>query len=113
MKGTTDYHRSAIRYNEALAAAAEGLENDPEITDEEVAKWGRGVGKQHRFHAKRHKAALAKLEKAEQAPENSGNQDVGQVEAQVATLEPADIPVEVATLTPAEVEVDVDLKKEN
>lgn len=111
MKGTTDYHRSAIRYNEALAAAAEGLENDPEITDEEVSKWGRGVGKQHRFHAKRHKAALAKLERAEQ--QNDDSQSGENVEAQVATLEPADIPVEVATLSPAEVEVDVDLTKEN
>lgn len=115
MKGSVDYHRSAVRYNEVLAEAAEGLENDSEINDPEVAGWARGVGKQHRFHAKRHKAAMDKLEKNPPQPVSSDStvQQDSTVEAQVATLEPADVPVEVPTLAPAEVEVDVDLTKEN
>ena len=61
------YHQSAIIYNERLAEAAEELA--PTIEDEEVRKSCTSVGKQHRFHAKRHRSALNKLlTKQEAAP---------------------------------------------
>lgn len=107
MKDVT-YHRSAIFYNEELAARAEALVE--EVEDPEVKKWCRSVGKQHRFHAKRHMSALAKLEK--EPNEASGESDVA-VEAQVAVLSTSDVPVEAVTLAPAEVEVVTDLSKEN
>jgi hypothetical protein len=107
MKDVT-YHRSAIFYNEELAARAEALVD--EVEHPEVKKWCRSVGKQHRFHAKRHQASLAKLER--EPAEASGESGVN-VEAQVAVLTPSNVPVEATTLAPAEVEVDVDLSKEN
>lgn len=114
MKDVT-YHRSAILYNEELAARAEALVD--EVEDPEVKKWCRSVGKQHRFHAKRHQSALTKLENElgsqEKAVEASSSESDVNVEAQVAVLEPSDVPVEAVTLAPAEVEVDVDLSKEN
>jgi hypothetical protein len=66
MARTQAYHKSAIIYNERLAEAAEALV--PELEDEEVKKWCTSVGKQHRFHAKRHRMALNKLLLKEQAP---------------------------------------------
>lgn len=53
------YHRSAVMYNEELAAFAEELST--RLPHEEVARWARSVSKQHKFHAGRHKKALAKL----------------------------------------------------
>lgn len=66
MARTQAYHKSAIIYNERLAEAAEELA--PTLEDEEVRKWCTSVGKQHRFHAKRHRSALNKLLLKEQAP---------------------------------------------
>ncbi len=112
MKSVT-YHRSAILYNEELAARAEALVE--EVEDPEVKKWCTSVGKQHRFHAKRHKSALEKLESSTTETFNNSRfaEQETPVEAQVTTLQPADVPVEIATLAPAEVEVDVDLSKDN
>ena len=61
------YHEAAIVYNEALAECAENLA--PTLSNEIVQKWCISVGKQHRFHAKRHRSALNKfLLKKEAAP---------------------------------------------
>ena len=53
------YHESAIVYNEGLAIAAEELTDKVEHPDPK--KWVVAVAKQHRFHEKRHRAALEKL----------------------------------------------------
>lgn len=53
------YHEAAIKYNEGLAEFAENLA--PTLNHEEVQKWCVAVGKQHRFHAKRHQSALNKI----------------------------------------------------
>lgn len=68
MQDKSSYHRSAVQYNEALAAAAE---TQAEIVEHpEVKKWCRAIGKQHRFHAKRHKSALAKIEREQNKQES-------------------------------------------
>jgi len=53
------YHKAAILYNEGLAEFAENLAKT--LGHPEVQKWCVAVGKQHRFHAKRHRSALNKL----------------------------------------------------
>jgi len=59
MQKDQSYHESAILYNEELAEFAENLA--PTLEHAEVQKWCTAVGKQHRFHAKRHRSALNKL----------------------------------------------------
>ena len=59
MQKDQTYHESAIKYNEGLAEFAENLA--PTLEHEEVRRWCVAVGKQHRFHAKRHRSALNKL----------------------------------------------------
>lgn len=59
MQKDQSYHESAIRYNEGLAEFAETLA--PTLEHEEVRRWCTAVGKQHRFHAKRHRSALNKI----------------------------------------------------
>ncbi len=54
------YHASAVEYNETLALAAEGLASS--VKDPVVSKWCSSIAKQHRFHLKRHRAALAKIQ---------------------------------------------------
>lgn len=66
MQKTPAYHEAAIQYNEGLAEAAEDLA--PSIEHDEVKKWCVSVGKQHRFHAKRHRSALNKLLVKQEAP---------------------------------------------
>lgn len=66
MQKTPAYHESAIAYNEGLAEAAEKLA--PTLEHEEPRKWCIAVGKQHRFHAKRHRSALSKLLAKQEAP---------------------------------------------
>lgn len=66
MQKTEAYHEAAIKYNEGLAEAAEALA--PSLEHEEPKKWCIAVGKQHRFHAKRHKSALEKLRNRQEAP---------------------------------------------
>lgn len=53
------YHEAAILYNESLAGFAENLA--PTLKHEEIQRWCVSVGKQHRFHAKRHRSALNKI----------------------------------------------------
>lgn len=53
------YHESAIVYNEGLAVAAEELAD--KVEHPVPKKWVTAVAKQHRFHEKRHSAALEKL----------------------------------------------------
>ena len=53
------YHKAAVQYNEELADFARDLAD--RIEHEEVARWSRSVANQHRFHAIRHKKALAKI----------------------------------------------------
>lgn len=60
------YHESAIAYNEGLAEFAENLV--PTLEHDEVKRWCTAVGKQHRFHAKRHRNALNKLLMKQAAP---------------------------------------------
>ena len=52
------YHESAIVYNEGLAKAAEAQADS--IEHPIPKKWNNAVAKQHRFHEKRHRAALEK-----------------------------------------------------
>ena len=59
MKKDESYHESAITYNEDLAIVAEELAEV--VPHPIVKKWCRAVAKQHRFHEKRHRAALDKL----------------------------------------------------
>lgn len=59
MKKDETYHNAAILYNEEIAVLAEGLVE--RINHPIVQKWPRAVAKQHRFHEKRHRAALDKL----------------------------------------------------
>lgn len=54
------YHASAVQYNEALALAAE--KEAESVQDPVVKKWCLAVAAQHRFHLKRHRAALAKVQ---------------------------------------------------
>lgn len=54
------YHASAVEYNETLAVAAEKLTES--VADPTVKKWCRGIAKLHRYHLKRHRAALAKIQ---------------------------------------------------
>jgi hypothetical protein len=58
------YHASAVQYNEGLALAAEEQANL--VQDPVVKKWCRAIAKQHRFHLKRHRAALARLQGSKQ-----------------------------------------------
>lgn len=60
MDKNISYHKSAIQYNEELADFAEALAG--KLEHEEVARWALSVSKQHRFHAGRHKKALAKMQ---------------------------------------------------
>lgn len=53
------YHESAIVYNEGLARAAE--EQADRVEHPIPKKWNNAVAKQHRFHEKRHRAALEKI----------------------------------------------------
>lgn len=66
MQKDQSYHESAIAYNEGLAEFAENLV--PRLEHEEVKRWCTAVGKQHRFHAKRHRSALEKFLRKEAAP---------------------------------------------
>jgi hypothetical protein len=66
MQKDQGYHESAIAYNEGLAEFAENLV--PSLKNEEVKRWCTAVGKQHRFHAKRHRSALNKLLLKQAAP---------------------------------------------
>lgn len=59
MQKDESYHEAAIAYNEGLAEFAEKLA--PTLGHPEVERWCKAVGKQHRFHAKRHQAALDKI----------------------------------------------------
>ena len=71
MQKDASYHRSAIQYNEELAEFAESLAGD--LEDPEVARWSMSVSKQHRFHAGRHRKALAKLQTEEQGLKELAN----------------------------------------
>ena len=100
MQKTVTYHSSAILYNYLLAEAAR---NAAEAVEHPVVKgWCVGIAKQHEFHAKRHRASLAKLESKNASTESKT------VEATV----PATASVQVSEPAPMEVEVDVDLSKE-
>ena len=68
------YHESAIVYNEGLAIAAEELTDKVEHPDPK--KWVVAVAKQHRFHEKRHRAALEKLIRRERDESADGKTDL-------------------------------------
>jgi hypothetical protein len=68
------YHESAILYNEGLAITAE--EQTDRVEHPIVKKWNIAVGKQHRFHEKRHRAALDKLIARERAESADGKTEV-------------------------------------
>lgn len=67
MQKNVSYHESAIQYNEELAKEAEKQERL--VEHPEVKKWCRSVARQHRFHEKRHRSALAKMLKVQAAAE--------------------------------------------
>ena len=58
MKDVT-YHASAVKYNEVMAEAAEKLVDS--VPHPLIKKWCASVGKQHRYHAKKHQSALDRL----------------------------------------------------
>jgi hypothetical protein len=66
------YHASAVQYNEALALAAE--KEAESVQDPVVKKWCLAVAAQHRFHLKRHRAALAKVQGKKNAPNEPAEQ---------------------------------------
>lgn len=94
MQNKQAYHEAAIIYNEVLAECAEELA--PTLEDEEVRKWCTAVGKQHRFHAKRHRLALKKFIAREDAPPVEvvpDGLDVPEpVDDDVETIEPSTAP---------------------
>lgn len=53
------YHKSAVFYNEEMAKAAENLAENVEHPI--IQKWCRAVGKQHRYHEKKHRHALDRM----------------------------------------------------
>jgi Mn-containing catalase len=55
------YHKSAIAYNEGMAARAREL--SAEVDDKEVKRWCRSVARQHDEHTAYHRKALSRLEK--------------------------------------------------
>jgi hypothetical protein len=59
MKKDETYHTSAITYNKEIAVLAESLVE--RIPNAVVQTWCQAVARQHRFHEKRHRAALEKL----------------------------------------------------
>lgn len=99
LKDTT-YHTSAVEYNEGLADAADGLAAT--VPHPEIQKWCRAVSKQHRFHAKRHKSALTKLEQ---------DQDRDDRTDAVNVIEPEDI--ESFNMSLAEQQAQYAKKQEN
>ena len=70
MEKDRSYHESAVMYNEGLAAFAEELSE--KIEHAEIRKWCKHVGKQHRFHARRHQLALEKIEAASRPKKAKG-----------------------------------------
>lgn len=67
------YHESAIVYNEGLAKAAEAQADS--IEHPIPKKWNNAVAKQHRFHEKRHRAALEKLIRRESEQDSAATID--------------------------------------
>lgn len=57
------YHEDAVLYNEKIASAAE--EALEVLRDPTIIKWVGGIARQHRFHEKRHKVALDKINSRE------------------------------------------------
>ena len=74
MEKDATYHSSAVQYNEGLAEAAEALAKT--LKHPEIKKWCVSVGKQHRFHAKRHKSALAKIKAGENVEDTNDEDEV-------------------------------------
>lgn len=68
------YHESAIVYNEGLALAAEGQAE--KVEHPIPKKWNNAVAKQHRFHEKRHRAALEKLIQRERDEDPAGKTEL-------------------------------------
>jgi hypothetical protein len=75
MKKNEPYHESAILYNEILAQAAESAAE--RVPHPVVKKWCVGIGKQHRFHEARHRAALEKLQQKNAATAEKENNQNG------------------------------------
>jgi hypothetical protein len=87
------YHASAVQYNEALAIAAE--EQASSVQDPVVKKWCTSIAKQHRFHLKRHRAALAKIQgearvlTPEEMPAQTHEKSVAEEQAEFAAQQQA------------------------
>ena len=85
MQDKTTYHSSAIVYNDMFVEVARAAAD--KVEDPKVKEWCTSIAKQHEFHAKRHRAALAKLER-----KNDNSNDSATVEATVpATATSSDI----------------------
>ncbi len=82
MQKDANYHESAIRYNEELAAFAEDLSE--RLKHEVIKQWSRAVAKQHRFHAGRHKKALIKMLAEDQEDTVARTEDPDPTPEQVA-----------------------------
>lgn len=55
-----NYHIQAIEYNEKLAVYAKRL--GEQLEHPEIKRWCKAVEKQHRYHLKRHKTSLRRLQ---------------------------------------------------
>lgn len=82
------HHEAAVMYNEELADFAEDLA--ARLPDSEPKKWCVAVSKQHRYHANKHKAALAMIDNQGEAVEelDSGGQ-IEDVPAEDEIIEPS------------------------
>ena len=66
--------KDAVRYNQVIAEAAEGLLK--ELTHPEIREWVTSIAKQHRFHEKRHRRNLKKLSStAENSPQEAPKEE--------------------------------------
>lgn len=83
-KGKT-YHEEAVIYNKELADFAEELSK--RLEHETIKHWCTVVWKQHRFHERRHTAALAKLETDKGYAQEDTTPDEPEVHVAEPTLE--------------------------
>lgn len=65
-KNAADYHKDAIRYNEAFLRLARELQE--ELSDPTVKKWCESLGNLHQYHLERHENALKRVEEGTAKP---------------------------------------------
>lgn len=78
MSKSATYHESAVIYNETLAECAKSLSES--LEDPEVSKWCAAIGRQHDFHAGRHRRALNRLAASNEAETDQPESALADVE---------------------------------